>query len=82
MAAFIFLRYEVEDSGVLLEFLNQNPSPGSQTNYTIRITDTELAAVTTQVQLRGAIQSKLKRKLQAEGVSSKLDPFIGATVTI
>jgi hypothetical protein len=82
MADFQFLRYEVEDSSVLLEFLNAAPGPGNPTNYTIRLTDTELASLTTSVLLRNAVQAKLRRKLQAEGVAAKLDPFIGQTVTI
>ena len=82
MADFQFLRYEVEDAAILMEFLNTAPGAGNPTNYTIRFTDAELAAVTTQLQLRTAVQTKLRRKLQAEGIASKLDVFIGQTVTI
>lgn len=82
MADFQFLRYEVEDTGVLLEFLNSDPGPGLPSNYAIRFTDTEFSSVTTQLQLRNAVQAKLRRKLQAEGIASKLDGFIGQTVTI
>jgi hypothetical protein len=82
MADFQFLRYEVEDASVLMEFLNANPGPGNPSNYTIRFTDAELAAVTTNLQLRNAVQVKLRRKLQAEGIASKLDAFIGMSVTI
>lgn len=82
MADLTFLRYEVEDTGTLLEFLHASPGPGNATNYTIRFTDAELAAVTTALQLRNAVQAKLRRKLQAENIASKLDTFIGQTVTI
>ena len=82
MASFTFLGYEVEDSGVVMEFLNSAPGPDRPSNYTIRLTDAELGAVTTQLQLRNAVQAKLRRKIQGEGVSAKLDAFIGQTITI
>lgn len=82
MANFQFLRYEVEDTGILMEFLNSAPPPEGASIYAIRFTDAELSAVTTQLQLRNAVLGKLRRKLQAEGIASKLDGFIGQTVTI
>ncbi len=82
MADLTFLRYRVEDDATYMEFLWPNPGPGLATNYTIRLTDAELAAVTTQPQLRTLVISKLQRKLQAAGIASKLDLFINQTVTI
>jgi hypothetical protein len=82
MADFQFLRYEVEDASIAMEFLNAAPGAGNPTNYTIRFSDAELGAVTTQLQLRNAVQAKLRRKLQAEGIASKLDAFVGMSVTI
>jgi hypothetical protein len=81
MADFRFMHYVVEDSAIAMEFSGDNIG-GEPTNYTIRFTDTELSAVTTQLQLRNAVQAKLRRKLQAEGIALKLDGFIGMTVTI
>jgi hypothetical protein len=82
MADLQFLRYEVEDAGTIMVFLNPAPGPNSASEYTIRFTDAELGAVTTQLQLRNAVQAKLRRKLQAEGIATKLDAFIGMSVTI
>jgi hypothetical protein len=81
MADFRFMRYDVEDTAVVMEFSGENRG-GEPTIYTIRFTDTELSTVTTQLMLRNAVQAKLRRKLQAEGIASKLDVFIGQSVTI
>lgn len=82
MADLTFLRYEVQDDGVVLEFVNFSPGPGKPTNYTIKLTDAELSGVTTLPQLRTLVTAKLQRKIQASGVATKLDGLIGATVTI
>lgn len=82
MADFTFLGYTVEDAGIEMEFVNPFPGPGKPTNYTIRLTDNELAGVTTPAQLRTLVTTKLQRKVQASGIASKLDAFIGQTVTI
>ena len=82
MADLTFLRYTVEDDATYLEFLWANPGPGKNTNYTIRLTDAELSAVTTNPQLRTLVQTKLRRKLQANGIASKLDAFVGQVVTL
>lgn len=82
MADLTFIGYEVTDSGTTLEFVNPNPGAGKPTNYTILLTDAELSSVSTANQLRTLVTGKLQRKLQAANIASKLDPFIGATVTI
>lgn len=82
MALLTFQSYEVEDTGVAMTFVNFTPGAGLPTDYTIRVTDAELAAVTTAVQLRNLVTTKLQRKLQAAGIASKLDTFIGQSVTI
>jgi hypothetical protein len=82
MADLTFLRYVVEDDATYLEFLWPEPGAGKATNYTIRLTDAELAAVTNAAQLRTLVTGKLQRKLQATGIASRLDSFIGQTVTI
>lgn len=82
MASFTFLGYDVQDTGIELEFANFTPGPGLPTNYTILITDAEIAGVSTLSQLRTLVIGKLRRKLQAEGIATKLDPLIGLSVTI
>lgn len=82
MADLTFLRYEVTDTGVSMEFLNPAPGPAKTTNYTIFVTDAELSGVSTPAALRTLVVAKLQRKLQASGIASKLDTFIGQTVTI
>lgn len=77
-----FLRYTIDDAGVTMEFVCYEPGPGRPTNYAITITDSELAATTTTVALRALVKGKLGRKLLAAGVASKLDGFVGQTVTI
>ena len=78
---FIFIGYTVTDAGIEMEFQIVVPRPGP-TNFRILITDAELAAITTQNQLRTAVGTKLRRKLQGEGIASKLDGFIGQSITI
>ena len=82
MASLTFLSYEVEDTGIEMEFLNPTPGPGKATNYTIFVTDAELSGVSTPAQLRTLVVAKLQRKIQASGIASKLDTFIGQSVTI
>ena len=82
MSDLTFLRYSVEDDATYLEFLWPDPGAGKATNYTIRLTDAELATVSTQPQLRTLITGKLQRKIQAVGIASKLDLFVGQAVTI
>lgn len=77
-----FKSYVVDDSGVAMTFVNFTPGAGLPTDYTIRVTDSELAAVSTANQLRTLVVGKLQRKIQAAGIASKLDTFIGQTVTI
>lgn len=82
MADLTFLSYEITDLGTELEFLNPAPGAGKPTNYTILLTDTELSGVSTANQLRTLVTGKLQRKLQTANIASKLDPFIGQSVTI
>lgn len=84
MANLTFIKYEVTDEGVDLTFLDANPAASGRTAsyYMVAVTDAELAVVTTAVQLRTLVIGKLSRKLHASGIASKLDGFIGQTVTI
>jgi hypothetical protein len=82
MADLTFKGYAVQDTGIQMDFVNFFPGPGKPTDYSIFLTDAELSAVATQVQLRTLVTTKLQRKLQAAGIATKLDQFIGQTVTI
>ena len=82
MATYRFMSYSVQDESIRLDFNWDDATPGSVTEISVRLTDTELASITTQLQLRNAVISKLQRKVQATGVASKLDPFIGQSLTI
>jgi hypothetical protein len=78
-----FNGYSVTDTGV--EFSFDFPTGEMATISTpiiVTLTDAELAAVTTQVQLRNALVTKLQRKIQKAGIASKLDQFINQTITI
>jgi hypothetical protein len=77
-----FTGYTVEDVGIRLSFVAATPGPGMPTDLEVAITDSELAAVTTQQQLRTLVESELNRKLRATNIASKLDPFIGQTLVV
>lgn len=75
--------YEVLDepyAGVKLWFVCSDPGPGNVSAYSITLTDTELATVTNQVQLRNLVISKLQRRIRATNIASKLDQFIGQSL--
>ena len=74
--------YQIEDGGIRLHFVCANPGPGQVSDYFIFLTDADLAAVTSQAQLRTLVETKLRRALRATGIASKLDQFVGASVTI
>lgn len=77
-----FIDYAVTDNGVEMRFLADNPGAGNPSYYTILITDAEIAGISTAPQLRTLVTTKLNRKLRATGFATKLDPFIGQSVTI
>ena len=74
-----FLSYSVETEGISLLFAVVS---ADTEEYQIFFTDAELASITTQLQLRNAVITKLQRKVQAVGIASKLDTFIGQQVNI
>lgn len=78
----IFTHYEITDSGVTLTFTSPDPGPGRPSDYSVALTDAELASVGTNAQLRTLVTTKLQRKLQATGIATRLDPFIGQSITI
>ena len=78
----MFVSYMVTVDGILLRFRSPDPGPGEASELEILLTDTELAGVTTQLQLRNLVQTKLERQIRATGIASKLDPLIGQTLTV
>lgn len=81
-ASFTFSAYTVTHQGIELHFDCVDPGPGLESRYAILVTDGELASVTTQVQLRNLVVQKLQRAIRATGIASKLDQFLGQSVTI
>lgn len=78
-----FTAYTVEDAGIRFRFVILAPGPEMPTDADVLVTDAELAAVTTAAQLRdNVVLPKLRRKLRAENIASKLDPFVGVSVTV
>lgn len=78
----LFVGYQVTDDGVVLHFTWTNRNTPGTTEFYVLLTDGELSAITTQAQLRTLVMNKLNRKLRATGIATKLDPFIGQTITI
>lgn len=74
--------YLVEDGGIRLHFLCTNPGPGQNSDYFVFLTDTELAGASNQAQLRTLVENKLNRALRASGIASKLDQFVGQSITV
>ena len=77
-----FDSYRVMDNALELTFLALDPGAGEESYRLISLTDAELAGVSTQVQLRNLVIAKLQRKERAANIASKLDQFIGQTVTV
>jgi len=73
---FTFNGYEVLDTSVRFEFR------GADADINIYLSDAELATVNTPAALRTILEAKLRRKVNREGIASKLDAFIGQSVTI
>ena len=81
-ATVVFESYAVVNDGIELTFLAPDPGPAEESYRIIRLTDAELAGVSTQVQLRNLVIAKLQRKERAANIASKLDPFIGQSLVI
>lgn len=79
-ATFTFTSYDITDTGITFGMVCNAPGPGLPTDWPVFCTDAELAGVTTQIQLRDLIVSKLQRKYRGLNISTKLDPLIGAQV--
>lgn len=81
-AVMIFMDYAVEDIGVRMHFVCSSPGPGERSDYYVLLTDAEIAGVANQTQLRTLVTTKLGRAFRASGFTTKLDPFVGQTITI
>lgn len=81
-ATFTFTAYEVTDAGIVMAFVCLNPGPGEANDYSVLVTDAELAAVTTAPQFTALVQTKLQRKVRGAGIASKLDARIGQSLTV
>lgn len=77
-----FAGYYVEDAGIRFHFVATNPGPGLESDYYVFCTDSELAAVSNQGQLQTLLTTKLNRSIRRTGIASKLDPFIGQSITV
>lgn len=78
----VFAQYLVVHDGIEMEFRCPNPGPGQASEYVIKVTDTELAGVSTQAQLRTLLTTKLNRKIRATGIATKLDQFLNQSITV
>lgn len=68
--------------GVRMHFVCLNPGPEQPNDYYILVSIDELTAITTQLQLRTLVQDRLNQQIRFTGIASKLDPFIGQTLTV
>ena len=81
-AVLTFTSYAIQDTNITLSFVCADPGPGEPSDYEITVTDAELALAIGGVQVRTLITDKLKRKLRAQGLATKLNAAIGAQITI
>ena len=81
-ASMTFVGYGVGNDGITLNFVCAQPGAGEPTDYLVFFTDTELTAISTQPQLAAAVRAKLERKYRLTNIASKLDAFIGQSLTI
>lgn len=81
-AVMTFKTYVIGDSGIQMNFVCLDPGPGETTDYSIFLTDADLAGVSTQGQLANLITTKFNRKVRATNIASKLDQFINQSITI
>lgn len=80
-ADFTFQGWGAEDSGYRLRFVCQTPGPGEASDYDVAVTDAEMAGITVQ-NLRTLVISRLERKVKAAAVATRLNGFIGQSVTV
>lgn len=78
---FRFDGYQITDDAIIMQF-SRIDSGREGYGYQVTLTDAELAGVSTAPQLRTLVLAKLKRKVQADGIATKLDSFIGQVLTL
>ena len=76
-----FTGYDVTDTGIRFAF-EENVTGNNMLEAAVFMTDAELAAITSQAQLRTALTTKLQRQVNKAGIAAKLDPLIGQSITI
>jgi len=82
-AIMTFVGYDIiETGGISMKFVCSNPGGGEPSDYTVFITDAELTGTANLAALKTLVTDKLKRRYRATGLSTKLDPLIGSTITI
>ena len=81
-ATLTFMDYNVDDVGIHMHFVSPDPGAGQPSDYFILLTDAALAGVTTNANLRNLVETKLKRAFRAQGIATKLDPFLGQSLVI
>lgn len=81
-AVMVFTDYAITDDGIGLHFVCGNPGAGQPSDYTIELTDTELAGVVTALALKNLATDKLNRKFRSANIASKLDAIVGQSITI
>lgn len=81
-----FTSYEVQDTGVNFRFSVPDPDATitgvPQSDWYVFMTDAEINATATVAALRTAVTAKLTRKFRKQGISTRLDPLIGSTITV
>lgn len=77
-----FSSYSTTDTGIDLRFVIDDPGPGRPSEWTVALSDAELAGISTMAQFRSLVIAKLQRKVLNAGIGARLDPLIGQTVQI
>lgn len=81
-AVMTFTAYRIEDGGIRMLFVCSNPGGGEPSDYDVFLTDSELNGTANTAALKTLVTSKLGRRYRATGLSGKLDPLIGQTITV
>lgn len=81
-AIMTFASYEVEDTGTRLRFVCANPGGGEPSDYSVFLTDADLAGISSTSALKALVTSKLNRQYRSAGIATKLDALIGQSITI
>lgn len=81
-ATMTFTGYRIEHNGIRMSFVCANPGGGEPSDYDVFLTDEELSGAVNTAALKTLVTSKLGRLYRATGLSGKLDPLIGQSITI